>query len=77
LKALEASLAMIEDRLANRPMTLSEIRFELNSPSFTKSAWDTASRTGALALIDYGAIAGYAELSRRQCGDNGPTSSSF
>jgi|SRR5687768_12685052 hypothetical protein len=62
LKALEAGLAMIEDRLANRPMTLKEIRFELNSPSFTKSAWDTASRTGALAFMDYGAIAEYAEL---------------
>jgi hypothetical protein len=34
----------------------------LSSPSFPRSAWDTASRTGALALMDYADVKAYSEI---------------
>ena len=34
----------------------------LSSPSFPRSAWDTAGRTGALALMDYPVVKAYTEL---------------
>ena len=34
----------------------------LNSPSFPRSAWDAAGRTGALALMDYAHAKAYTEL---------------
>lgn len=34
----------------------------LNSPSFPRSAWDTAGRTGALALMEYKDVKAYSEL---------------
>jgi hypothetical protein len=40
-----------------RPTTLM-----LSSPSFPRSAWDTAGRTGALALMEYGDVKTFSEI---------------
>jgi hypothetical protein len=61
-KALRDGLQMIEDLLARGATAKTKPVLALNSPSFPRSAWDSASRTGALALMDYASVKRYAEV---------------
>jgi hypothetical protein len=62
MKALAEGLRAIEAfRSSGTPMpTLPSLG--LSTPSFPRSAWDTAARTGALALMDYPHAKAYTEL---------------
>ena len=62
LKALAGGLHAIEDlRTAGTPLP-KLLPLNLSTPSFPRSAWDTAGRTGALALMDYPAVKTYTEI---------------
>ena len=61
-KTLGEGLHAIDDlRTAGKPMPQFPM-LGLSTPSFPRSAWDTAGRTGALALMDYAQVKTYTEL---------------
>jgi hypothetical protein len=62
MKGLAAGLQAIDAlRNSSTPMPMLP-PLGLSSPSFPRSAWDTAARTGALALMDYSHAKTYTEL---------------
>ena len=60
--ALGSGLEVVQSVLANENSGAAMPMFALNSPSFTRSAWDTANRTGAVALMDYDEVRAYTEV---------------
>ena len=62
MKALAEGLHAVDALRNSRTPIPALPALGLNSPSFPRSAWDAAARTGALALMDYPHAKAYTEL---------------
>jgi hypothetical protein len=61
--ALTQALEFVESRSEARTTpSPPPTKLGLSSPSFPRSSWDTAGRTGALALMDYGDVKTFSEI---------------
>jgi hypothetical protein len=61
-KSLMAAMELVDDLRTSRTPSAGPNTLGLNSPSFPRSAWDTAGRTGALALMEYGDVKTFSEI---------------
>jgi hypothetical protein len=61
-RALARALRFADDLIATGKTEVHEVRFGFNIASLNRASWQTADRTGALALMDYADVKGYAEL---------------
>jgi hypothetical protein len=61
-QALMAGLHFVDALRAAGTASSKSAPLGLNTPSFPRSAWDAAARTGALALMDYPHAKAYTEL---------------
>jgi hypothetical protein len=61
-KALAQALQIIEDLRDRGTTSAGPTGIGLGSPSFPRSAWDTAGRTGALALMEYSDVKRFSEI---------------
>ena len=60
--SLTQALQLIDDLRASRTPSAAPTAMGLSSPSFPRSSWDTAGRTGALALMDYNDVKTFSEI---------------
>jgi hypothetical protein len=60
-KQLEVIVQLTEDLLAKRPSS-AKPNLGLSAPSLNRASWQTADRTGALALMDFDDVREYSEV---------------
>jgi hypothetical protein len=61
-KTLEGSLQIAEDLLTKGVSTGVRTRIAVSFPSLNRASWDTATRTGALGLMDWADAKRYSEM---------------
>jgi hypothetical protein len=62
IEQLETAQQLLDDLLAERESSVHEVQIGLTLPELTSAGWETAERTGALALMDYADVQRLAKL---------------